>query len=209
MAVNMPDLDIPLEFWLVGDPHKHAAGARDHDKVVVWIPRSVRSKQKLFAVYSQALRFPKYFGGNWDAFEECLNDLSWLPDKCTIAVVHEAWPFGDTENCRIYFEILQSVMGSRSDGRTIQVIGPLREGSSFEMTGFRPGITEGKYNGNQFTIGNDYVVSSDVDAHLWSKTLKVFCHNGEQVTLSERDSAELLRMIVAEAEYNKLRCSFQ
>lgn len=43
------------------------------------IPASVRSKQKLLRILADQLQFPAYFGNNWDALEECLRDLSWLP----------------------------------------------------------------------------------------------------------------------------------
>ncbi len=37
-----------------------------------------RDKGELLARMSRALRFPDWFGGNWDALEDCLTDLSWL-----------------------------------------------------------------------------------------------------------------------------------
>jgi hypothetical protein len=30
---------------------------------------------------AKSLRFPHHFGSNWDAFEDCLTDLSWLDAK--------------------------------------------------------------------------------------------------------------------------------
>jgi RNAse (barnase) inhibitor barstar len=34
--------------------------------------------------------FPDYFGRNWDAVDECLRDLSWLPADGYVLVVREA-----------------------------------------------------------------------------------------------------------------------
>ncbi len=41
----------------------------------------VATKEELLSRAAQALEFPAYFGGNWDAFEECVNDLAWLPAR--------------------------------------------------------------------------------------------------------------------------------
>ncbi|MFY9315674.1 MAG: barstar family protein [Burkholderiales bacterium] len=35
-------------------------------------------KDQLIARLAKALEFPAWFGGNWDALEDCLGDLSWL-----------------------------------------------------------------------------------------------------------------------------------
>ncbi|MDN5860722.1 MAG: barstar family protein [Pseudonocardia sp.] len=36
-------------------------------------------RRELLAAIGRELRFPGYYGGNLDALEECLGDLSWLP----------------------------------------------------------------------------------------------------------------------------------
>jgi RNAse (barnase) inhibitor barstar len=44
----------------------------------------------LFDELSAALQFPIYFGENWDAVDECLTDLEWLPAEAYILVITES-----------------------------------------------------------------------------------------------------------------------
>jgi RNAse (barnase) inhibitor barstar len=50
----------------------------------------IKSKQELLGTFSDALNFPEYFGENWDALEECIRDLSWLPRSNFLLVFQNA-----------------------------------------------------------------------------------------------------------------------
>ena len=52
--------------------------------------RSVVSADSLFDALSSALRFPAYFGRNWDAVIDCLRDFGWLPSVGYLLVVDHA-----------------------------------------------------------------------------------------------------------------------
>ncbi|MEW6497550.1 MAG: barstar family protein [Cyanobacteriota bacterium] len=40
--------------------------------------KNVTSKSEFFQNCAETMNFPDYFGYNWDAFADCMNDLSWL-----------------------------------------------------------------------------------------------------------------------------------
>lgn len=90
----------------------------------MWVPPSVRSKETLLRLLSDALRFPRYFRRNWDALEECLNDLHWLPKNARVVIAHAQLPFSVGENRSTYLSILAAASQNRSDQRTIEVVLP-------------------------------------------------------------------------------------
>ena len=74
--------------------------------IVAEIPAGISSKRELLSALSRSLHFPSYFGHNWDALDECLTDLSWLPAG-DVLVIHKDLPLEmDSEACSIYLSIL-------------------------------------------------------------------------------------------------------
>jgi RNAse (barnase) inhibitor barstar len=43
------------------------------------IGSEIGDRDALFEVLNREMSFPEYFGRNWDALEECLSDLAWMP----------------------------------------------------------------------------------------------------------------------------------
>jgi RNAse (barnase) inhibitor barstar len=84
-----------------------------------------KTPANLFAEFARALGFPDYFGHNWDALEECLADLEWLPAKGYILLITDAAHVlpNDEEEYETFLEIIrdageawgsgQAGMGSR------------------------------------------------------------------------------------------------
>lgn len=73
------------------------------------IDDSISSKKMLFEKFSESLRFPSYFGYNWDALFECLRDLDWLTE-INIIIIHKGIPKLDNSDILIYLSILRDTV---------------------------------------------------------------------------------------------------
>lgn len=104
MSGEAPSNDDSLSGFFFGPPEALPCDAA----FVADIPASIRSKQKLLRTLADALRLPDYFGHNWDALEECLRDLSWLPEG-NVQIRHRDLPLSPgSEDRRTYLHVLQS-----------------------------------------------------------------------------------------------------
>lgn len=93
-----------LQFEYISD----VTGFRASNAFVARLGGPLRRKRDLLRAVAANLKFPNYFGYNWDALEECLRDLSWLPVDETIILLHERLPLADERQRTIYIDILRS-----------------------------------------------------------------------------------------------------
>jgi hypothetical protein len=46
----------------------------------------IRDAAALLDACADSLQFPAYFGNSWDALQDCLSDLSWLPPRSRVVL---------------------------------------------------------------------------------------------------------------------------
>jgi RNAse (barnase) inhibitor barstar len=78
-----------------------------------------RTASGLFSEFARALDFPDYFGHNWDALEECLADLEWLPAKGYALLLTDAEQVlsGDEEDYETFLEVMSDAGEAWGSGR--------------------------------------------------------------------------------------------
>ena len=69
---------------------------------------SCADKKEFLIRVSNALQFPEWFGNNWDALYDCLNDLSWWPAEGYLLVLENADEF--LRHSPEAFAIAQSIL---------------------------------------------------------------------------------------------------
>lgn len=78
---------LPSKDWVTTG---HSASYQSDLSFIEIKGRRCQTKSSLLKHFAQQLRFPDYFGHNWDAFEECIRDLEWLPARGYVIVIVEA-----------------------------------------------------------------------------------------------------------------------
>jgi hypothetical protein len=63
--------------------------------------------------FARALQFPDWFGGNWDALEDCLGDLSWRPGDGHVMVLRN-WQALSSDDLGVLLDVLRSSADSWS-----------------------------------------------------------------------------------------------
>ncbi len=77
--------------------------------------RRIADKPAFLAESARSLHFPKYFGHNWDAFEESLNDLAYDTHERTLVLFDHAGRFAaaEPEEFATALDILRSAVEAR------------------------------------------------------------------------------------------------
>ena len=90
--VRLKDLQIPsvesIHFSLLNDHHIdfNSLGF----SVMTGSVGNISSNSDLFSVVASAMEFPDYFGNNWDALNDCLRDMEWMPAAGYLLVLNDA-----------------------------------------------------------------------------------------------------------------------
>ena len=73
----------------------------------------------LFTEFAKALQFPDYFGNNWAAFDECLNDLDWLSGEAYLLLIEDVDQVLTTSDSsfKIFINILKCSVDEWTEGR--------------------------------------------------------------------------------------------
>jgi Barstar (barnase inhibitor) len=99
----------------------------------VVLTKNIESRKQLFDAIANGLRFPDYFGGNWDALIDCLSDLSWL-DQDEVVLAHASLPSLGGRELRVYLECLVDAAARRApdDRPKLRLIFRRQDGQKIE-----------------------------------------------------------------------------
>jgi RNAse (barnase) inhibitor barstar len=95
--------------------------------------RRCRTKAALLDEFARALELPAHFGRNWDALEDCLNDLGWLPADGFVIVVTSAHAVLAREEPEAYDTLVSILEAAGREWATPRTAGVPRAARPFHV----------------------------------------------------------------------------
>ncbi len=100
------------------------SASQEGAKVFYLDGRKITTKADFLREAARAMSFPAYFGANWDAFDECIRDLSWISAQKYILIYDRSDIFAKShpEEWQIAQDLLQSAAQYwQESGRLMEV----------------------------------------------------------------------------------------
>ncbi|HUW32447.1 MAG TPA: barstar family protein [Planctomycetota bacterium] len=88
---------------------------------VARIPAGISTLEEFYDVLSRELRFPHYFGRNWDALVDCLGDFHWIQSR-RVVILHEDLPALDKHMQFTYLDILSLAVRGWKPGEAHELV---------------------------------------------------------------------------------------
>jgi RNAse (barnase) inhibitor barstar len=84
----------------------------------------IARKEQLLNHVATSLRFPDYFGGNWDALEECLADMEWVDAPGYLIYYDHIDPLANEhpDQLQTFVEICRDAVASWKEDGTPMVV---------------------------------------------------------------------------------------
>jgi RNAse (barnase) inhibitor barstar len=78
--------------------------------------KKIFNLKDLFKEFSIVFKFPDYFGNNWAAFDECINDLDWIDTSSYILVLKNLYILEKEDFFDIFMKILFNTANEWTNG---------------------------------------------------------------------------------------------
>lgn len=85
---------------------------------------ALENDDTVFMAFFNAFEFPEYFGWNWDALSDCLQDMAWYAaDRYLVLIEHAELALAqDEEGRRVLFSILKRAASCRAESIPFKVV---------------------------------------------------------------------------------------
>lgn len=91
------------------------------DSFVGIVQCDVSTVDKLLLLIADVLKFPGYFGENWNALSDCLRDFHWVEER-VITLIHRETPNIGKQDLKIYIDVLAACVSDWKEGEDHKLV---------------------------------------------------------------------------------------